>query len=373
MCPSAFTIAQVTMTSPVRVYSEFDPLEEVIVGRVYAPEAFDAVDDPPLRDMLQRVARETEEDFSVLATMLEADGITVRRPTISQELFEWRDGVPVPRAVDSGAWAVPYPNPPVFPRDLTLTLGSRMYSVYARAPNRWLEGLAFYDLFLEYYQQGAEWISMPLPLLDMAADSYVAYERKALLFHAAALQRCGRDIFHTTPAAELPLSKGTELGLRWLKENVGSEYRFHQLQRHGHIDSKFALLKPGLVMTWLPRHELPECLQKWDIIKLDSKAPLPAEFVAMREQRFYRDFVDRWLHEWIGYVDETYFDVNVLSLGPDRVMLNGYNKELFAKIQQHGIEPIPFDFRHRIFWDGGLHCITLDVRRRGECEDYFSG
>ena len=125
-------------------------------------------------------------------------------------------------------------------------------------------------------------------------------------------------------------------------------------------------------MTWLPRHELPKNLQGWDIIQLDSKPPLPAEFVRMREQRFYRDFVDRWLHEWIGYVDETYFDVNVLSLGPDRVLLNGHNAELFAQIRRHGIEPIPFDFRHRIFWDGGLHCITLDVRRRGECEDYFT-
>ncbi len=28
-------------------------------------------------------------------------------------------------------------------------------------------------------------------------------------------------------------------------------------------------------------------------------------------------------------------------------------------------------WRHRYFWDGGLHCITLDLDREGEREDYF--
>lgn len=137
------------------------------------------------------------------------------------------------------------------------------------------------------------------------------------------------------------------------------------------MDSKFALLRPGLLMTWLPREELPECLRGWDIIPLENKAPLPPEFVKLREQGYYRDFVRTWLTDWIGYVDETYFDVNVLSLGPDRVLMNGYNRELFARIERYGIEPIPVDFRHRIFWDGGVHCITLDIRRTGACEDYF--
>jgi len=27
--------------------------------------------------------------------------------------------------------------------------------------------------------------------------------------------------------------------------------------------------------------------------------------------------------------------------------------------------------RHRYFWDGGLHCFTLDLRRKGHRENYF--
>lgn len=359
------------MTSPVRVFSEFQPLEEVIVGRAYPASAFDAIPDAPLRAMLQQIAAETEEDFLALADVLRQAGVTVRRPQIIGDLYERQGDHLVPRAVDTGAWKAPFPNPPVFPRDLTLTYGHRIVNVYSRSTHRWLETLSLYEVFAEYYREGASWISMPPPYLDSTADSYASYERRAILFHAAAFLRCGRDVFHTLPASEHALAKGTAWGLRWMREILGDAVRFHPVPRHGHLDSKFALLRPGLLMTWLSREELPAPLQDWDIIPIANKEPLPAEFVHLRERRFYKDFVERWLQDWIGSVDETYFDVNVLSLGPDRVLMNGYSPDLFAKIRRYGIEPIPVNFRHRIFWDGALHCITLDVRRTGECEDYF--
>ena len=39
--------------------------------------------------------------------------------------------------------------------------------------------------------------------------------------------------------------------------------------------------------------------------------------------------------------------------------------------KKHKIEPIIVPWRHRYFWDGGLHCITLDLNREGTQEDYF--
>jgi hypothetical protein len=35
------------------------------------------------------------------------------------------------------------------------------------------------------------------------------------------------------------------------------------------------------------------------------------------------------------------------------------------------MEPVYVPWRHRYFWDGGLHCITLDLRRDGTQQDYF--
>ena len=35
------------------------------------------------------------------------------------------------------------------------------------------------------------------------------------------------------------------------------------------------------------------------------------------------------------------------------------------------MEAIYVPWRHRFFWDGGLHCITLDLVRAGTQQDYF--
>ena len=40
-------------------------------------------------------------------------------------------------------------------------------------------------------------------------------------------------------------------------------------------------------------------------------------------------------------------------------------------LKKHNVEPVYVPWRHRYFWDGGLHCITLDLYREGTQKDYF--
>ena len=86
----------------------------------------------------------------------------------------------------------------------------------------------------------------------------------------------------------------------------------------------------------------------------------------------FSEFVETWLTEWVGYVEETVFDVNVHMVNSETVIVNSYNKELFSYFETHKIQPILAPFRHRHIWDGGVHCMTLDLYREGECNDYFS-
>ena len=46
-------------------------------------------------------------------------------------------------------------------------------------------------------------------------------------------------------------------------------------------------------------------------------------------------------------------------------------EELFKKLEKYKINPIVSPFRHRWFWDGGIHCISLDIRRKGNRERYL--
>ncbi len=361
-----------TGLSPVKIFTEFQPLEEMIIGSAYPPAAYDMLEDVELRSMLQRIAIETEEDLQAIQRVLEAEGVVVKRPRILFDLYRKVEDRVSLKLLDLGLWRTGYPNPPLWPRDLTIAFDNKILSTYSRSPNRWVEGQHFYDIFFDYFQKGADWRSLPPPLLDPEAKSYEQYEDKSLLYHAACFLKCGRDIFHTLPGKQMAGARGTEAGLEWVKRQIGEGFRFHAVKRIGHLDGKIALIKPGLLLSWIPKSDLPDCLQSWDVIFLDKRGSIPPEFEVMRGKRYYKDHVSRYLSEWIGSVEETYFDVNIISVNENLVLLNGHNADLEGKLNAYGVKCIPVDFRHRYFWDGGLHCISLDVRRRGECEDYFA-
>ena len=82
----------------------------------------------------------------------------------------------------------------------------------------------------------------------------------------------------------------------------------------------------------------------------------------------FTDFVETWLEDWVGFVEETVFDVNLIMLDETKA-INAENKELEKKFNEHGIDMIQTN-RHRHFSDAGWHCITLDVEREGGQEDY---
>jgi hypothetical protein len=92
--------------------------------------------------------------------------------------------------------------------------------------------------------------------------------------------------------------------------------------------------------------------------------------VAIRNDDF-TDYVESWLGHWVGYVEETVFDVNMLVVDENNVICNNYNETVFKAFERHNITPHILNFRHRYFWDGGLHCITSDLHREGSIKDYF--
>lgn len=341
----------------------------MIVGRAYPAAAFNDIEDLELRGLLQRVMEETSEDCDRLSELLASLGVRVRRPNLVLELS---DGAGKLSKIDVQKWRFTYPNPPLWPRDLFLTYGNTVLSLYSRSTSRWFESWSFHDIFRAYFSEGANWLSAPPPILDETKNSYGDYEGQAFLFHAAAMVRCGKDIFHTLPGAKHANGRGTQLGLDWIRRQLGPEVRFNSVPLGGHLDGKIALIRPGLMVGWARKEDLPEKLRGWDYIPLQSKGELPQDFIQMKGKRFYKQFVQRWLTEWVGSVEETYFDVNIISVRENLVITNGPSPHLTNELNKRGVETIPFNFRHRYFWDGGLHCITLDVCRQGPCEDYFS-
>jgi hypothetical protein len=109
------------MNNTVNSFTSWQPLEEVIVGRAYSPDYFDFIDNAQVRNQLQQILAETEEDLSNLQRTIEQYGATVLRPDLpDKDQFVWF------QTEGGGA-----PLPPLTPRDWQISLGDKLLRVLA--------------------------------------------------------------------------------------------------------------------------------------------------------------------------------------------------------------------------------------------------
>jgi glycine amidinotransferase/scyllo-inosamine-4-phosphate amidinotransferase 1 len=338
------------------IYTEWDKLKEVIVGSSYDINSLNQFNDTEFVDGMSKILNETEEDFQKLSNIFESFDVKVYRPKkLPLEKEQTRN------------WKSTFPYPAICPRDFHVVYGNTILSTIGGDCNRYTESDYFLEIMLKKYVEGRNYISMPKPLLS---NNYLEYEKLEgqILYHAANIVKCGNVLIHTMPYRNNEHGRGTYAGLDWIKKNIGYDVKWAQIPRSGHADGKIALIKPGLLFCWDPS-AIPEELKKWDYIKLERKS-LPEYFNQIKIQHFYKDKVTNWLNHWIGYVDETVFDINVVSINENTLISNGYDKDVETKLKKYGVEMIPFDFRHKYFWDSGLHCVTLDLTREGEPNNY---
>ena len=338
------------------IFTEWDKLTEVIVGSTYDLESLQQFDDNKFIDGMAKILEETEQDFSKLSDIFKSYNVKVHRPKQLPLLKE-----------NTRTWNSKYPYPAICPRDFHVVYGNTILGTIGGDCNRYTESDYFLDIMLKKFKEGRNYISMPKPLLQSDYKEYEQLEGQ-ILWHAANIIKCGDMLLHTQPYAPEQHGRGTYAGLDWIKRNIGYDVKWAEIPRTGHADGKIALIKPGLLFCWDPS-AIPEELKSWDYIKLERK-PLPDYFNDIKIQHFYKDKVTSWLDHWIGYVDETVFDINVVSIDANTVITNGHDPEVERKLKKHGVDMIPFEFRHKYFWDSGLHCVTLDLSREGERQSY---
>lgn len=344
--------------SLVRAYNEWDPLEEVIVGRVegarvpvadkglWAVEyrTLGSVDEIPSGPFPRRVIEETAEDLEKLVQAFAHLGVRVRRP----------DSIPHERKFKTPDWEsdglATY-----CPRDALLPIGDTIIEVPMVLRARQYESLAYRTILMDYFESGAAWISAPKPrLLDATYRKNPRYARFAInesepLFDAANVLRIGRDLLYQVS------DSGNRLGARWLQRVLGSAYRVHACDNvydHMHIDSTLALVRPGLLVAnaeRVSRENLPALFRKWDVI-------------------YFEDVVD------MGYVGHplasVWIAMNLVMVNPNLAIVDRRQPSLIRELERRGVDVLPLELRHARTLGGGFHCVTLDVRRRGELATY---
>lgn len=343
------------MSNQIKSYTSWQPLEEVIVGRVYTSDYFDFIEDPQVRNQMTQILDESNEDLDNLQKVIEEYGATVQRPDLpnkdhflSMQLES--NGVPIP---------------PLTPRDWQITMGEKLLRVLnVPEMNRIID---------QYDQQH---------VLDPHCGDFDA-NHPLVDAVASCIVRVGEDVFFDNSEFMTPEH------VAWIRDNVLDErYRVHRAQTNGHGDAVFAILKPGVIISSLHDADInyKESFPGWEVCKIWD----PTIWAAMEVGKFkyetlngewyvqgakptenFAKFVDTYLRKWTGFVQETVFDVNCLVLDEQHVIFSSYNKQVFDYCKKHHIEPVICELRHKYFWDGGISCCTQDIRRKGSLEKYL--
>lgn len=370
---SATDSASQTQTCPVNSFNEWDPLEEVIVGRV------DGATVPPAHlTLTSRIPRAFAwlvkylaggmhfPSFMVNAAarqlegfirLLEAEGVRVRQP----DPVNFRRSFGAPGWRNRGFCQA-------CPRDGFMVIGDEIIETPMSWRTRYFEAFGYRPLFKEYFRQGARWTAAPKPeLVDALYDPeyrmpgpgepirYQITEYEPV-FDAADFLRCGRDIFYTRSNVT------NQFGLEWLQRHLGDRYRFHEIfslcRDPTHIDSTIMFLRPGTALVnpeYVDLTRLPPVLKSWELIIAPEPDPYSESDLLAR----FFSMCSKWI------------SLNVLMLDERRVIVEKTQTTLMQTLKAHGFEPIPCAFTHYLPFGGAFHCATLDIRRRGTLQSYF--
>ncbi len=356
-------------SSPVLVFNEWDPLEEIVVGIVEDAmiPPWDVIMPATVHDKTQweffkahggtrwplEMLKKAEADVEAFVHILEAEGVTVRRP----ERFAWDQPIAAP------GWSLPSSCYALMPRDVLFVIGDEIIEAPMGWRSRYFEHHAYKSLCKAYFNGGARWISAPRPELTDATyvEGYVAPEegepqRFCLtehepLFDAADAIKCGRDVFIGRSSC------CNEFGIEWLRRHLAPEFRVHEVEIHDthpmHIDATFYPLAPGKLLVHPERcAKVPEVFAEagWDVLTCpEPNMPL--------DHPMYN--CSRWI------------SMNVVMLDEERVIVSKGEERLIAAFKSWGFTPIECPFYDFETIGGGFHCASVDIRRRGELKSYF--
>ena len=371
------------------VYQHWDPLKVCVVGRSYPPEFYSWIKISHVRKLFERIATETEEDYQNIIKKLESFGVTVLRPTIPDNSFI--DGKYLP--------------PPMTPRDYTVMIGETFYESYSFSFRQaykdimdptWPECNSIHEFatlpawiqeecnnmhkLLEHSQWSSAYNNIFKHIHEQGNKINSPQDGNYGMLNGAMISRIGQDLYFGTKSYDQDTTK--------FKQMITQEFpntRNHLVNTGGHSDATYCPVCPGLIISLNDVPTYADTFPGWEVVYLPGQSwSKVSPFLDLKEKNkgkwwipgFEHDqdvinIIETWLGHWTGYVEETVFDVNMLIIDPKNVMVFGYNKQVFDALDQYGITPHVVPFRHRYFWDGGIHCVTSDLHREGAMQDYF--
>lgn len=316
----------------VNSYTGFGKLREVWLGDCY-PAEFYSDYAPAVRDAFERITEITKEDLANIESVLTGLNVQVRRPVFSNNKEDYTN--------NNGALI----KPPIMPRDDNLVLGKQFFHLR----NRYRV-----DPWQSHLPDSVETITAELECLQPPS-----------------IVRCGRDLYIDRDSHQHIWGMVGSTFLDWAQD-----YRVHIIDTGGHSDGVFCPVAPGIIVASCWMEEYSQTFPGWEVFQL------PKERVehfgkwwiddhTVSNNNEFADHINKFAIDWIGDFTETQFSVNMLVVDSKTVISVNENRELNDFLDQRGINVIVAPFRAKSFWDGGLHCLTVDTVRDDTQQDFF--
>ena len=363
-------------------FTSWGKLDKVLLGTMHPISYFDEVPDPAYKDRMVKITQETIEDLDNLSTLMAGHGVEVHR---TKSYFN------KPGVYSNGHVNMINPRPPYTPRDNVDFVDNKMISLYnSNQPAQYFDDFAHHELFAELARQGAKWNQMPKGPCNMdEQDSKVSYIDDEYpgeftpYWDSSNVTKIGRYFFHTIK------KNSNKLGLAWIKEVLGDKIEFIEYSDKerfvNHVDATIKIIRPGLLLSAYAKEHVVKCIPQmssWDCIHLptsnERKIEKYFDFENYHDGRPAENHnnVEKWSSSWLeNWADDdvlnTNFDINVISLDENTVIIPEANPEYEKLLAGHNVKTIVCNLRHRFFWGHGLNCVTSDILREDECIDYF--
>lgn len=379
------------------VYQHWDPLKICVVGKTYPPEFYSWISHTKTRQRFETLAQETEEDYQNLIDLLQKKfAVTVLRPELPEDFST---------LYIQGKWV----QPPTAPRDYFLMIHDRFWvphvpnashawSVcYRQNKKNWWPDYVkpndFFDAWPEYagemrdkldrfkgvdQQHLDAKLSFYLHVFDTIRQQGNEIVRTDLDFvNGCFVSRIGRDLYFATQTYH-----DDRTSILKQVDHLFPTTRNHVVNAGGHGDAVYCPVAPGLIISLNDVPTYADTFPGWEVIYLP-----PSNYAHMREFEFsmkrnkgrwfmpgfesdsnLQHMVDHYFDEWVGQVSETVFDVNILIVDPKNIVVSTHNDVVEQACARYGITVHVAPFRHKYFWDCGIHCVTNDIHRSGVLE-----
>ena len=344
------------------VYQHWDPLETCVVGQAYPPEFYTWIEDAKTRKKFEQVAIETEEDFQKLIRLLTQFGVEVVRPHIPNTFEDCMvDNVWVP--------------PPVTPRDYFIQIHDQLWVPVV--PNANHAHNAFKKQTAKTWAEFQRHDQLKhLRKLQFYSEIFKQCNVKptdCTYISGCFVSRLGEDLFFATQTIYDDWS-----AIQRQVDQLFPNTRNHIVDAQGHGDAVYCPVTEGLIIS-ITNEDYKQSFPNWEVVHLpESNYAAHKMFQAsmkLNAGKWYipgfeknpliLETVDSYMDDWVGEVSETVFGVNILIINPENVVLAEYNKQAVDALERYGITAHISPFRHKYFWDAGIHCVTNDLQRRG--------